>query len=159
MRRKSSLLLPVLLIALFACQPGRHERMRQELAALQAMNQADPELCVQPLLRFGQPELVRLQPQQWVFGTPRALELNVHPFPQAVFNLRAEVLPMQATIGRVKPVCSPFRRICNPAEVNIRTCSPEKGALQMLIFTWAGLQIQPNGGRMYNNFKVNYGFF
>ena len=52
-------------------------------------------------------------------------------------------MPARCPHGAVKPI-SPFRRICNPAEVNIRTCSPVKGALQMLIFTWAGLQILPN---------------
>lgn len=40
---------------------------------------------------------------------------------------------------------SPFSRICNPAGVSIRTCSPEKSASQMLILIGAGLQIQPNG--------------
>ena len=33
--------IPLLLLLLTACDPGRHERMQQELAALQAMNQAD----------------------------------------------------------------------------------------------------------------------
>ena len=36
--------IPLLLLLLTACDPGRHERMQQELAALQALNQADSVL-------------------------------------------------------------------------------------------------------------------
>ena len=36
--------IPLLLLLLTACDPGRHERMQQELATLQAMNQADSVL-------------------------------------------------------------------------------------------------------------------
>ena len=36
--------LPLLLLLLAACDPGRHTRMQEELAALQAMNQADSVL-------------------------------------------------------------------------------------------------------------------
>jgi len=37
-------ILPFLALLLTACSPGRHDRMKQELAALQAMNQADSVL-------------------------------------------------------------------------------------------------------------------
>jgi len=42
----------------------------------------------------------------------------------------------------------PFGRICNPTALNISICSAinrAKAGLKILIFTTAGLQIQPNG--------------
>ena len=55
--------------------------------------------------------------------------------------------PILGRWDRMDPLAEkypPLRRICNPAELSIRTCSPEKGALQMPIFIGSGLQIQTN---------------
>ena len=56
--------------------------------------------------------------------------------------------PILGRWDRMDPLAEkypPLRRICNLAELSIRTCSPEKGALQMPIFIGSGLQIQTNG--------------